>query len=211
MKTIGRTTLILAALVAVSCGEKLDEVSQTIENAKTLAESANTMDAQQGAMEKRRSARRAAGDTLAMEPDKLKAFLPGAVDGYKASEPETQSFDMQGMSWSMASRTYTKDDNTSLKVTLTDYNASDAGWAGASAVFALKWSVDNANERQKTFQTGNDYIKGFERYGKQDHNASVTYSLGGRFLLQIEATGQSGTELVHSVATSMNLEKLASL
>jgi len=105
------------------------------------------------------------------------------------------------MSWCVASKNYTKDDGTTLKVTLTDFNSSEVGWAGASALFALKMSSDNATESSKTFQTS-DFI---------NTSATIMYGLGGRFLLQVEASNQSSVDFIRSVATGMNLNKLSSL
>lgn len=200
-----------AALMLAACGEKVDEAAEAMSNLKSIAESADDAQKTQDVLAKRQEERRAKGDTLALAPDEIKKFLPGDLDGYKAEEPETQSMDMQGMSWSVASKEYRKDDGSTVKVTITDYNATTEMWAGATMMFAIKWSVDNATESSKTIQTDDPYINGHERFGKQDKNATITYGLGGRFLLQIEGSNQSNTDFLKSIASRMDLKKMASM
>ncbi|HLP28363.1 MAG TPA: hypothetical protein VK147_06960 [Candidatus Didemnitutus sp.] len=199
------------SLMLVSCGEKVDEAAEAMSNMKSIAETADEAQKTQDVLTKRREERRAKGDTLALAPDEIKKFLPGDIDGYKAEEPETQSMDMQGMSWSVASKEYRKDDGSTVKVTITDYNATADMWAGATMMFAIKWSVDNATETSKTIQTDDPYVNGHERFGKQDKSAAITYGLGGRFLLQIEGTNQTNTEFLKSIASRMDLKKMAGM
>lgn len=205
--------LVLAAigLIISSCGGKMDEAAEAMSNLKSIAESGENIEKTQGVLEQRRTKRRASGDTLAMDTEKLKQYLPSGIDGYDANEAESNSVEMPGMSWSVVNRTYTKPDGSTVKITLTDYNASEVGWAGMSAMFAIKWKVDNASETSRTIQTDNPLINGHERLGKQDGSVALTYGLGGRFILQIEVSNQNGFDFARSVAQNMKLQDLAGL
>ncbi len=206
--TIG---MIVFALCLTSCGQKVDEAAEALKNMNSISESADEMQKTQNVYEKRRADRKAKGDTLALASAELKKFLPSEIDGYTAAEAESQSMDMEGMSWSIVSKEFTKDDGTRIKVTITDYNASESMWGAATMMFAIKWSVDNADESSMTIQTNNTMINGHERFGKKDKNATLTYGLGGRFLLQIEGSKQTSTDFVKAVASRIDMQKMAGM
>ncbi|MCX6140469.1 MAG: hypothetical protein NTX15_06525 [Candidatus Kapabacteria bacterium] len=206
--TIG---IIAGSMMFVSCGGKLDEAAEAMKNIQSVAESADNVQASQDAFTKRREERKAKGDTLSISTDELKKFLPGDIDGYTASEPETQSMDMEGLSWSVASKEWKKVDGSTLKVTITDYNATEAMWGAATIMFAMKWSTDNATETSKTIQTDDQFINGHMRYGKQDKSATVTFGLGGRFVLQVDGSNQSSADFARSIAERVDMKKLASM
>lgn len=210
MRSIIASTFI-AALIVSSCGGKLDEAKQAMDNMESIAKSGENMQAAQNAAEKRRTERRERGDTLAMPYAELQKLLPSDISGYSAKEPEGSNSDIPGFSMGQASRRYEKPDGSYVTVTLTDWNASEAGWTGATALFAMKFRTDNSSENTGTFQTDDPLVNGSDRYGKQDKNATVTYALGARFLLVVEANNQSDVNFVKSVAERLDLKKLAKM
>lgn len=201
--------LIIVGVMLTGCGGKIDEAAQAMKSLETMAESAEEAQANQDVVSKRREERKAKGDTLTMPADELKAYLPGEIAGYTAADAETSSTQIEGFSFAQATRMYKRADGATVKVELTDWNSSDAGYAGMSLLFAMKWSVDNAQETSGTFQTGDPMINGHERYDKTTKNSTVVYGLGGRFVLNIEAEKQDIT-FARSVAEKVNLKKLAS-
>lgn len=208
MKTLAG--LIIIGFVLTGCGGKVDEASQAMKNLETMAESAKDVESTQNVIDKRREERRAKGDTIAMPTDQLKGYLPNDIAGYKAGEPETSSTEMQGMSFAQATRTYTREDGSTIRVQLTDYNGSALGYAGMAFVFSLKMRNDNAQETSGTFQTGNPMINGFEKFDKVSKNSTLTYGLGGRFILNIDAEKQD-IAFAHSVGEKVDLNKLAGM
>lgn len=202
---------VIAGLVLSSCGGKLDEAKQAMDNLETIAKSGENMQTVQDAAEKRRTERKERGDTLAMPYAELQKLLPADIGGYSAKEAEGSNSDMEGFSMGQASRRYEKPDGSYVTVTLTDWNASEAGWAGATALFAMKFRVDNSTETSETFQTDDPLVNGSSRFGKQDKNATITYALGARFLLVIEANNQSDMNFVKSIAERLDLKKLGSM
>lgn len=203
--------MIVAGLVLSSCGGKLDEAKQAMDNLETMAKSGDNVEAVQKAAEERRAERRKSGDTLAMPYAELQKLLPTDLSGYMAKEPEGSNTDIPGFSMAQATRRYEKPDGSYVTISLTDWNASEAGWTGATALFALKYRSDNSSENSGTFQTDDPLVNGSDRFGKQDKNANVTYALGARFLLVVEANNQSDVNFVKSVAERLDLKKLAKM
>jgi len=210
MKSVFAFTVI-TGLVLSSCGGKLDEAKQAMDNLGTIAKSGENMQNVQSAAEKRRTERKERGDTLAMPYAELQKLLPADIAGYSAKEPEGSNSDMAGFSMGQASRRYEKPDGSYVTVTLTDWNASETGWAGATALFAMKFRVDNSTETSETFQTDDPLVNGSSHFGKQDKNANITYALGARFLLVVEASQQSDMNFVKSIAERLDLKKLAKM
>jgi hypothetical protein len=204
-------TLIAVALGSAGCGEGADEAMEALSNMKTIVESVEDMKDDIDLLEQRRKERVESGDTLALTPDDLKVFLPDAIDGFESGELEYQTMDMQGMSWTEVERDYTMEGGKSVKVKLVDYNNSAMGWMGASAMFRLKFRTDNNREMSGTFETDNEFINGFEKFQKKQGRVNVTYGLGGRFLLTIQASDQESTDWVKSLAASMKLDDLAAM
>jgi hypothetical protein len=202
---------IAALFLTMACGEKVDELSETIGNIKSMAESAEDAKEEMDAAEKRRMERVKAGDTLAMAPEELMKYLPASISGYEAQEPEYNSTEMPGLSFTQVNRRYTSKSGSEIRISITDYNASSIGYLGAAGMFKLKWKTDNKDEFQQTFETGNPLVGGHERYDKRNKEATVTYGVGGRFLLSISAEDQSSTEQVRKIASSMNLDKMSKL
>src|ERR1019366_3488348 len=77
--------------------------------------------------------RRAKGDTLAIPYADLMKYLPASIDGYKAGEPDGNSINMPGASYSTANVNFKNDKGDNIKVTLVDYNAAYAMYSSVTA------------------------------------------------------------------------------
>jgi hypothetical protein len=186
-------------------------MGQAMEAMKTMSESAKDNEQTSNILEKRRQERRAKGDTIALATDKLVAFLPASLDGYQAEEPETSSMEVPGMSTTTASRTFTSADKGNVKVTLTDFNGAEGSYGIQALMFSIKIRTENKDMMSGTFQTNNELINGHEEFNKNSKNVTVIYGLGGRFILNIEADNQSGTEWAKGVANRMDINNLANM
>lgn len=200
---------VAGGLFVSACSDKMNEAAESLKNVQSIAESADEAQKTQTELEKRRDERRAKGDTIALPYAELQKYLPGEIAGYKAGELEGSNTEVPGYSVGSASREYTKEDGSFVRITLSDYNSSEMGWAAASTWMALKIKTDNSEEYMSTFQTDSPYINGMEKLGKKDKSATITYGLGGRFLLVVEANNQTDLATVKKVAESMDLKKLA--
>ena len=198
-------------LLVVSCGEEASELKQAISNMESIAESAKDMESEMNVLEKRREERRKRGDTLAMKAEELMKYLPENIKDYTSGKPSYESTDMPGMSFTQVRRQYTSANGKTVSISLTDYNSSEMGWMGASAIFQIKFKTENDQEMQQTFETKNQFVNGHERYDKTNKNVTVSYGIGGRFFLTIDAEDQSSTDWAKGIASSMNLDKLSKL
>jgi hypothetical protein len=204
--------ILTFGLLFTSCGEKAKEIKDVAEIMNKAPEAAKKMEQANNEGTKRFEQRRAKGDTLAMHFNELMKYLPQNVDGYKAEEPSGSTTNSMGFSLSQVERRFNKEGNDSyIHITIMDYNAGYAFYAGLTYWAAMDIQQETTEGFQKTFKPGIDYSVGFEEYTKSSKTAKVTYSLGYRFLLTMEANNQSNTDMLKSIAQKMDLKKLASL
>jgi len=211
MKHIVVIGLFAASLMLVACGGELDEAAEAMKNVQSIAASADDATKTMDKMEARRQERVAKGDTLAMDPEALKAYLPGSISGYEAKEPTYETVTTPGMSMTVVEQDYTRSDGSSVNISITDYNASAMGYMGAAAMFAVQMKVEDDRSMSATFNTDNEFVNGYEEFDKVNKDATVTYGVGGRFLVSIRASKQESTSFVKSVGSSMKLDKLAAM
>lgn len=210
--TAWAAAFIFGVSLLTGCGEKAKEMQQAFEAAKDISQSAEKAQEKSAEVNKRREQRRAQGDTVAIHYSELQKYLPESLSGYTAQAPDGSTSNAMGYSISQTSRTYTKPGSNGedmVKVQLTDYNASTAVFDGLVAVWALNMSFDSNEKMSKTFDPGVLYSAGYEELNKTEKRSSVSYALGGRFLLNIEASGQSSNDFAKSVAASMKLKELS--
>lgn len=203
---VGTVSAMLAG-----CSKETQETADAIKNLQSIASSASNATKSANKLEELRNTRIKNGDTLSMAAAELAKYIPSSIPGYTASEPETESVSVQGMSYSSASREYTSADKGTVSITLLDYNGAYASYTMASALFALQIHVDNSEETSGTFQTSNELINGHETFSKTSHDATVVYGVGARFWLEIKATNQTSSEWAKGLAKTMDLAKLASM
>ncbi len=211
MKHIVMIGSFAASLMLVACGGELNEAAEAMKNVQSIAASADDAAKTMDKMEARRQERVAKGDTLAMDPEALKGYLPVSISSYEAKEPSYETVNTPGMSMTVVKKEFTKPDGSRVNVSITDYNASAMGYMGAAAMFAVQMKVDNDQSMSATFNTDNEFVNGYEEFDKVNKDATVTYGVGGRFLVSIRATKQESTNFVKSVASSMKLDKLAAM
>lgn len=199
----------VAAFVVSACGEKVSETAEALRNIQSVASSAEQAQKSTDALTKRMEERRAKGDTLTIPYAELQKML-GDVSGWTGDAPGGESVAIPGASMSTASRVY-RNGSKEMTVKLTDYNGNGFSYAALTGMFSLSLSTDNAEKSESTFRGANDFISGFQSYYKKEHRASVTWGLGGRFVLQIDASGVTSTDEVKAFAQHFNPEKLASM
>ena len=207
--------ILTYGIIFTSCGEKTKELKQVAEAVQKAPDVAQKMEQANNESAKRLEQRKAKGDTLAMHFNELMKYLPQNVDGYKAEEPTGSTTNSMGFSLSQVERKFTKsgsDGNGSyINITIMDYNQGYAFYSGLTYWAAMEMSNENTEGFQKTFKPGFEYSAGFEEYSKSNKTAKVTYGLGYRFLLTMEANNQSNTDFLKGIAMKMDLKKLSSL
>ena len=179
--------------------------SAVVTTTKAAKEMANGMEAAQA----KQATRRQHGDTLAINYKELQKYLPASAAGYATDgSPEGQSMNMGGMHLSTAEQKYKKGDQT-LKVSLVDYNSAAPLFMAATAMMNGGLEMEDDNQLTRGLNLGQADVKGLETLDKKEHKATVVLGIGDRFLASVEATGQTDTELVKSVAKNLDLSGLA--
>ena len=179
--------------------------SAVVTTTKAAKEMANGLEAAQA----KQATRRQQGDTLAINYKELQKYLPASAEGYATEGgPAGQSMNMGGMHLSTAEQNYKKGDQT-LKVSLVDYNSAAPLFMAATAMMNSGREMEDDNQLTRGLDLKQDGVKGMETLDKQSHKATVVLGISDRFLATVEASGQNDTELVKSVAKSLNLSELA--
>jgi hypothetical protein len=208
--------LVIATLVLVSaCGEKAKEVKDLMEFAQKAPEMGKQMENAQAQAEQRWNDRKQKGDTLALNFKELQKYLPASISGYTAEVPGGESVNMAGMSFSQASIKFAKpaaDGSTEyFSIDIMDYNAQSALFSAASFWWISGFSREDGNGFERGFDPGVKDCYGFEKFTNSSKEAEITLAVGYRFIVQIKADNQTGTDFAKGVIKSMNLSALAGM
>jgi predicted small secreted protein len=212
MRLTGRSTRsLLAAAVLLTACETAQKAKEAAQGASALAEAAQNYAANAETSQKKAEARRAKGDTLAMPYTELQQLLPASVEGYeKDGDPEGQSMNMAGASYSTASQNYKKGDHY-LKLVVVDYNAAYGLYGMATAFMATGFSSENADEKMGGIDLGVAGAKGWEVIRKKEKKAMLSVGVADRFFVTAEADDQENSDLLKNAVRSLDLTKLADL
>lgn len=195
-----------------SCGEKLDEIKQTAENIQNLTQNADKINESINRSEERLKQRIAKGDTLPLHFNDLAKFLPEAIDEYKGSEIDGNTTNAIGFSISQVSRTYSNSNtNTYFKISLIDYNASYQYLSGLAYWTNLNLSSENSDGYEKTIKTKIEDVFAYEKFSKSGKYANIFYVIGYRFYLTIEANYIDNPDILKTISSKIDLQKLAKL
>lgn len=206
-------------LSIISCGsgeKKAESKDQSKDENKTMSGAdsksniGNKAKTSSNSNEEKMKERRAKGDTLAMPYTELQKYLPSSVDGYKAEKPNGATINMMKMSYSSADIKFKKDNGDWVKVTIVDYNQAYNLYTAATAMWTMGMSIDTPEEKMNSINFDNT-VGGWEVYKKNRKDATVTLGVGSRFWVNIEANNQNDTEMIKSIAKTMDLSKLSTL
>lgn len=190
-----RSTLAVAAMfAALGCGKK-DEPS-VIGAMADAAAAAPKLETAMATSESFRKERVAKGDTVAIPYTELKGFLPTSLDGYTAQGGASGSQQSMGaFSMSQASQTWERtggDGNTpAIEITLVDFGGTEQGYAMMAAPLLMNYSQEDDHHRIGSVPIDVPHASGWAEYNKDDHDTKVTVVARYRFLITVEARGQS--------------------
>jgi hypothetical protein len=190
---------------------KLEQWSKQVEDAGKKFEDAQKSgdrDAQDEAMKNVLSAAVSGGDHVeALQPDRLKPFLPEALDGLPRATFSSQRNSAMGMQMTEARATYTGEDGRSLNLEITDTGSAKgllalAGWAG------IEGENQTATGYDKTYHDGARLIH--EQWDRSSSHGEYGVVLGDRFTVKIEGQTDSIDDLKSALA-DIDLEALEAL
>jgi len=156
------------------------------------------------------AARKAKGDTLAMPYKDLQSYLP-EVSGYtRDGGPKGSQMNMPGMGgWSEAEQRYVNGDKN-VDVKIIDYNASQMGFAGVTAIYKMGFSSEDDTKKEGSVDLGMKDVAAFETTYKTEQRSKLVLIVADRFYIDLENDGTNDPEVLRSVAKSMKLSELAS-
>ena len=151
------------------------------------------------------TARLRQGDTLILDQTELLRLLPPVVAGYQSYGVADGSLvNLMGNRYTVAEKYYRKG-NQQLKVAIADYNAAYTLYNVATATLAAGISIDNNEQVSRTLTLGIKDATAWETYDKQEHKATIAVGVAERFLITVEASGQTDTEEAKAAIHSLNL------
>lgn len=130
--------------------------------------------------------------------------IPSTIKGYtQEGDPDGMNMDMNGMSWSSATREFSNGDKN-LSITIIDYHGAASMYTG----FAMAWgnSMHFEDESSIAGTTTVDGLKGIENYDKKDKSSSLVLGVHDRYYLSIEV--DDDLDFVKSIVSSLNLSSL---
>lgn len=215
MKHLFVLLTIILVFFLYGCGEKVSEMKEAFKSMEKIAEAGKNIEQESKLAETRRQERVSRGDTIAMPYQELQKFFPASISGYTPDEPEGSTFNMPPVSYSQASREYktqgTDGTQNYVKITLLDYNQAHDMYIGLTALWQMGFSSETKDRKEMTFNTGFDNVAGYEVLDKSGKRATVNYGIAWRFFLTVEASNQTSTDFVKSVANSIDIKKLSGM
>ena len=154
-------------------------------------------------------ARRIKGDTIALPYKELETYLPDMSGYTKDGGPKGNQATMPGMgSYSQTEQNYLNGDKR-IKISITDYNASQMAFTAATALYSLNISSEDDDKRQGSVDLGIKDVAAYETVYKQRQEADLVVIAGDRFYINIENNGSNDIDQLKSVAKDV-VSKLSS-
>ena len=204
---------LLASLILVSCGGKVNEAKDAINNFKNISEAAETMAEEMKDANEEYEERRERGDTVAMHYEELAKYLPESVDDYeKSGDLDGGTTSMPGAgSFSNVSQVYKNENGDRLKISILDYNSAQMLFMTAMAAYASGFSVDTPKNMIKGLVISDD-VKGWQELQKDRKESKSVVGITNRFYVEVEADNQQNTDFTNSVIENdININELARL
>ncbi|MBS1913341.1 MAG: hypothetical protein JST22_15240 [Bacteroidetes bacterium] len=190
MKNIALVTLACGALLA-SCGGKVSEMKQSIDNLQEVAKAGEKMQQAQDQAKKVYDERRAKGDTVAMPYKDLQGYLPTSIAGFKpAGDPSGSQQSMPGYSVSVAQQDWVgENDGKKLTVIVSDYGGTEAAYGLASVAWSMNLSQEDDNQKVHTEKFDDNGSGGVVTYNKKDHQVNIVSGTRYRYGVTTTLTG----------------------
>jgi hypothetical protein len=157
----------------------------------------------------KRQARFKKGDTLAIQPQKLKDYLPTKILGFQTEGHLIDNpSNFSGKAFSSVEQGYIKG-NQHLRITITDHNGKTApDYADMLAI----WRETIFQDSRREYSAGvliQKNIKSWAYFHKRKRRAELTLLVSDRITVSIMADNQANTELLREIAEQMDLQILS--
>ncbi len=198
------------ALLLTGCGA-CNKAKQDIQNAKNIAEGykniAENLEENLTEQTEKMNARRASGDTTAMNYKDLANYLPD-LSGYdRVGEPKGESVNMMGFSHSQTTQKYV-DGDKEIEITVIDFAGSYQMYTMAMAFFQSDLMIENDQQITKSEDLGIEDVNAWSEVSKVRDEAKIMIGAGSRFFITIE---QKGDKDVLSTAKALPLGDMGAM
>jgi hypothetical protein len=179
---------------------KLEQWSKQVEQASKnmdQAQKSGDQQAQADAMKTMMGAALGGSGVEAVQPDRLKPFLPESLGGMTRATFSTERNAAMGMQMTEARATYTNDDGRSWDLQITDTGTAKgllalAGWAG------IEGENQTASGYEKTYHEDGRLVH--EQWDRSSSRGEYAVVLGERFTVKIEGQAESIDDLKAALA-----------
>lgn len=140
---------------------------------------------------------------------KLKAWLPAELGGMKRTSASGEKTGMGGINVSVANADYSKGDDISATLTVTDL-----GGMGPMGVMAQAGMLASDIDRESDDGYERSFVlkgnKGLESYQTKDKSGEIKLFVGGRYMVEIDAANLPAASL-RKIAEELDLAALAAI
>ena len=141
---------------------------------------------------------------------KLQEFLPKIdLDGFRRLKPGGSTSSAMGMSTSEATLTYSKSEEVSIEVKISDIAGVPFAQMGASMIGMTEFENETETGYEKSVK-----IQGFAGTEKADNtedtkSCEISLFVGNRFMVELRGTGTNDAALLHKLVNDMKLGDLS--
>jgi len=140
---------------------------------------------------------------------KLQEFLPKEIAGFQRGEPEGATATFAEWSFSSAEVTFTKDEETRIKVSILDYAHITLLYAPFQLWLAGNFNVEDSHGYQRSVKV--EGFPGFEDFRKDDKRCELTVIVGDRYIVQLTGENIVDMNVLRSVVKQIDLSGLAKI
>ena len=210
MKKLFFSVFTLAILISSSCkSDKKVEIKDGKIGVTDAIEAAEALGKGVENAQNRWEERRKKGDTVALQYKELETFLPDFSGYTKEGGPKGSQSNIPGMGgFSQTEQSYINGDKR-IKISITDYNASQMAFTTATALYSLNISSEDDDKRQGSVDLGMKNVAAYETVYKQRPEAELAIIAGDRFYIMLNSDGSNDIDQLKSVGKDV-VSKLSS-
>lgn len=135
----------------------------------------------------------------------LKSVLPN-VGGWTAESPRYLAGKFGDLETSHIEATYTGSNENQVDVKVSDAGTASAMLAPIRMLYSMNITLDDENTHQKVSTYNGTSV--IERFEKQSKQASFTFIVKDRYIVELETTGDNGLEVLKQFLPQLNLSNL---
>jgi hypothetical protein len=200
MKSFIFPAITLALFTFFSCSDNKVEIKDGKIGISDALDAAQALSKGVTNAQDRWEERRKKGDTVALQYKELETYLPEISGFTKEGSPKGNQMTMPGLgSYSQTEQTYNNADKR-LKISITDYNASQMAFTSATALYSLNISAEDDDKRQGSVDLGVKDVAAYETVYKKRQEADLVVIAGDRFYINIENDGSNDIDQLKGIA-----------